>query len=147
MICLQTPSFVWSFQNGRQLASKPVHHKQRVARSSPFFRSVVLITSHRRGAEPWREWSAVMIEWAARFWLENTTVLTICDRACGESDSTHIQCSYQVNKCRQCNWSNTCFTLSGQRSSKTRDMRVNHEAIAECFACFSSGLLTSQAPV
>ena len=34
MICLQTPSFGWSFQDGRQLASKPAHHKQRVARSS-----------------------------------------------------------------------------------------------------------------
>ena len=28
MICLQTPSIKWSFQDGRQLASKPVHHKQ-----------------------------------------------------------------------------------------------------------------------
>ena len=33
MICLQTPSFGWSFQDGRQLA-RP---KQRVARSSPIF--------------------------------------------------------------------------------------------------------------
>ena len=37
MICLQTPSFGWSFQDGRRLASKPDHHKQRVARSSPIF--------------------------------------------------------------------------------------------------------------
>ena len=37
MICLQTPSFGWSFQDGRQLTSKPAHHKQRVARSSPIF--------------------------------------------------------------------------------------------------------------
>ena len=36
MICLQTPSFGWSFQDGCQLASKPPHHK-RVARSSPIF--------------------------------------------------------------------------------------------------------------
>ena len=28
MICLQTPSFGWSFQDGRQLASKPAHHKR-----------------------------------------------------------------------------------------------------------------------
>ena len=40
MIWLQTPSFTLSFQDGRQLASKPVPHKQRVARSSPIFRSV-----------------------------------------------------------------------------------------------------------
>ena len=39
MICLQTRSFRWSFQDGRQLASKPAHHKQRVARPSPFIRS------------------------------------------------------------------------------------------------------------
>ena len=37
MIFLQTPSFGWSFQDGRQLASKPVHQKQRVARSRPTF--------------------------------------------------------------------------------------------------------------
>ena len=37
MICLQTPSFGWSFHDGRQLASKPAHHKPRVARSSPIF--------------------------------------------------------------------------------------------------------------
>ena len=37
MICSQTPSLVWSFQDGRQLASKPTHHKQRVARSNPIF--------------------------------------------------------------------------------------------------------------
>ena len=37
MICLQTPSFGCSFQDGRQLASKQAHHKQRVARSSPNF--------------------------------------------------------------------------------------------------------------
>ena len=37
MICLQTPSFGWSFQDGRQLAPKPAHHKQRVARSNPIF--------------------------------------------------------------------------------------------------------------
>ena len=29
-----------------------------------------------------------------------------------------------------------------QRSSETRDIRVNHEAIVECFTSFSSGLLT-----
>ena len=37
MICLQIPSFRSSFQDGHQLASKPAHHKQRVARSSPIF--------------------------------------------------------------------------------------------------------------
>ena len=37
MICLQTPSFGWFLQDGRQLASKPAHHKQRVACSSPIF--------------------------------------------------------------------------------------------------------------
>ena len=37
MICLQTPSFGWSFQDGRQLASMSVHPKQRDARSSPIF--------------------------------------------------------------------------------------------------------------
>ena len=37
MIFLQTPSFGLSFQDGRQLASKPAHHKQGVARSSPIF--------------------------------------------------------------------------------------------------------------
>ena len=37
MICLQTPSFGCSFQDGRQLASKQAHHKQRVARSIPNF--------------------------------------------------------------------------------------------------------------
>ena len=37
MICLQTPSFGSSFQDGHQLASEPAHHKQRVARSSPNF--------------------------------------------------------------------------------------------------------------
>ena len=38
MICLQTLSYGWSFQDGCQLASKPAHHKQRVARSSSIFR-------------------------------------------------------------------------------------------------------------
>ena len=37
MIYLQTPSFGCSFQDGRQLASKPAHYKQQVARSSPIF--------------------------------------------------------------------------------------------------------------
>ena len=37
MICLQTPSFGWSFQDGRQLVWKPAHHKQWVVRSSPIF--------------------------------------------------------------------------------------------------------------
>ena len=34
MICFQTPSFGCSLEDGRQLASKPAHHKQRVARPS-----------------------------------------------------------------------------------------------------------------
>ena len=38
-------------------------------------------------------------------------------------------------------------TLPGQRSSNTRDMRVNNEAIAECFTSFSSGVLTFQVPL
>ena len=29
-----------------------------------------------------------------------------------------------------------CVTLPGQRSSETRDMRVNHEAITECLTAF-----------
>ena len=37
MICLQTPSFVWYFQDGRQLASKHARHKQSISRSSPIF--------------------------------------------------------------------------------------------------------------
>ena len=37
MICLQTPSFGWSFQDGRQLASKPAHHKQRVCSIQSYF--------------------------------------------------------------------------------------------------------------
>ena len=38
MICIQTTmSFGWSFQDGRQLASRSAHRKQRVARPSPIF--------------------------------------------------------------------------------------------------------------
>ena len=42
MIFLQTPSFGWSFQDGRQLASKPVHHNNELLDPVLFFlRSVV----------------------------------------------------------------------------------------------------------
>ena len=44
MICLQTPSFGWSFQDGRQLALKPAHPKQQVARPSPIFQISVQTT-------------------------------------------------------------------------------------------------------
>ena len=40
MICLQTPSFGWSFQDGRQLASKPVHHNNELLDPVLFLRSV-----------------------------------------------------------------------------------------------------------
>ena len=41
MICLQTPSFGWSFQDGRQLASKPVHHNNELLDPVLFLRSVI----------------------------------------------------------------------------------------------------------
>ena len=41
MICLQTPSFGWSFQDGRQLTSKPVHHNNELLDPVLFLRSVV----------------------------------------------------------------------------------------------------------
>ena len=41
MIFLQTPSFGWSFQDGRQLASKPVHHNNELLDPVLFLRSVV----------------------------------------------------------------------------------------------------------
>ena len=41
----------------------------------------------------------------------------------------------------------SCVMLPGQQSSETQDMHLNHEATAECFARFSSGLLTSQVPL
>ena len=41
MTCLQTQSLGWSFKDGRQLASKPAHPKQRGARFSLFFKSGV----------------------------------------------------------------------------------------------------------
>ena len=41
MICLQTPSFGWSFQDGRQLASKPIHHNEFLD-AVVFLRSVVV---------------------------------------------------------------------------------------------------------
>ena len=37
LLTIQTPSFGWSFQDARQLASKPTNNKQSVARSSPSF--------------------------------------------------------------------------------------------------------------
>ena len=40
MISLQTPSFGWSFQDGRQLASKPVHQNDELLDPVLFFRSV-----------------------------------------------------------------------------------------------------------
>ena len=40
MICLQTPSFVWCFQDGRQLASKLSHHKHELLDPVLFFRPV-----------------------------------------------------------------------------------------------------------
>ena len=42
MICLQTPSFGWSFQDSRQLASKPVHHNNELLDPVLFLRSVVV---------------------------------------------------------------------------------------------------------
>ena len=48
MICLQTPSFGWSFQDGRQLTSKQAHHKQQVARTSPIFQISGLYTLCRK---------------------------------------------------------------------------------------------------
>ena len=41
MICLQTPSFGWSLQDSRQLASKPVHHNNELLDAVLFLRSVV----------------------------------------------------------------------------------------------------------
>ena len=41
MICLQTPRFVWSFQDGRQLASKPVHHNNELLDPVLFMRLVL----------------------------------------------------------------------------------------------------------
>ena len=40
MICLRTPSFGWSFQDGRQLASKLVHHNNELLDPVLFLRSV-----------------------------------------------------------------------------------------------------------
>ena len=40
MICLQTPGFGWSFQDGRQLASKPVHYNNELLDPVLFLRSV-----------------------------------------------------------------------------------------------------------
>ena len=40
MISLQTPSFGWCFQDGRQLASKPVHHNNELLDQVIFLRSV-----------------------------------------------------------------------------------------------------------
>ena len=45
MICLQTPSFGWSFQDGRQSASKPVHHNE-LLDPVLFLRSVILLPSY-----------------------------------------------------------------------------------------------------
>ena len=42
-ICLQTPSFGWSFQDGRQLASKPVHQNNELLHPVLFLRSVVVL--------------------------------------------------------------------------------------------------------
>ena len=46
LLTIQTPSFGWSFQDARQLASKPAHHKQWVARSSPNFQNSATIPCH-----------------------------------------------------------------------------------------------------
>ena len=46
MTCLQTTSFRWPFQDGRRLASKSAHPKQRVARSSPIFHTSGFLTFH-----------------------------------------------------------------------------------------------------
>ena len=43
MICLQTPSFGWSFQDGRQLVLKPVHHNNELLDPVLCLRSVLAV--------------------------------------------------------------------------------------------------------